>query len=406
MATAWTRAPPVLAAMRAAGRYPESTSRRSNSRERRTAANTTNPVMRVIELSPAVINVRLWPSTTSVAPVDWSLNFAPTCANIELVSRYHTGMKATSRIQANRLRTCAARLSRMAVSSCWRMAARLLADPPTGQVADPVEPLLLEDEVADDHGPGAPFAQLAGELPEGEVGLPVETLVGLVEEQDRRVVHEGEGQAEFLLGPARQGAHALTAAGGIAEPLNQLAGPVGAADPVGGLEVAHVLVHGEGLIEHDRLRAIARPAIDGDSAGVRSQVAREDPEQRRLPGPVLPDYRDQFPRHDLEVDAGQHLPSAERFADAPCCQCTHGLRPLPAHPVTASLVLEGRAGPGCCPASGRCAYHEQPVRSDGPGQVPLRPAGGRASSASSSLTPPAAPAPGSPALPSGPASRR
>src|SRR5204862_2755019 len=121
--------------------------------------------------------------------------------------------------------------------SCCRMAARLLMDPPAGQVADPVETLLLEDQMADDHGRGAPFAQLAGELPEGEVGLPVETLVGLVEEQDRRVVHEGQGQAEFLLGPARQGADALAAAGGITEPLDQLPGPAGAADPVRGLEV-------------------------------------------------------------------------------------------------------------------------------------------------------------------------
>src|SRR5512133_2054988 len=315
--------------MRAAGRYPDSTSRRSNSRERRTAANTTNPVMRVIELSPAVNSVRLWPSTTSVAPVDCSLNSTPVCANIEPVSRYHTGLKATSRIQANRLRTCAARLSRMAMSSCWRMAARHLVDPPARQVADPVDTLLLEDQVADDHGRGAPFAQLAGEPPGGEVGLPVETLVGLVEEQDRRVMHEGQGQAEFLLGAARQGAHALVAAGGIAEPLDELSGPVRAADPVGGLEVAHVLVHREGLVEHDRLRAIARPAVDGDAARVRPQIAGEDPEQRRLPGPVLPDDRDQFPGRDLEVDAGQHLPPAERFADAPCCQCTHGLRPLP-----------------------------------------------------------------------------
>src|SRR6476646_678531 len=117
MATAWTRAPPVLAAISAEGRYPDSTRRRSKDRERRTVANTTNPVMRVIEL----------------------------------IRRYQTGTKATSRIQANRFRTCAARLSLMAVSSCWRMAARLLLNPPAGQMADPVEPLLLEDQMANDH---------------------------------------------------------------------------------------------------------------------------------------------------------------------------------------------------------------------------------------------------------------
>src|SRR4249920_3908550 len=226
MATAWTRAPPVLAVIRAAGRYPDSTRRRSKGSERRTVANTTNPVMRVIELSPAVISVRLWASTTTVAPVARSLNAMPVCEIIEPIRRYQTGTKATSRIQANRFRSCPARLSRRAVSSCWRMAARLLADPPVPQVADPVETLMLEDQVADDHGRGPPVLQLAGELPEGEVGLPVETLVGLVEEQHRRVVHQGQGQAEFLLGPARQGAGPLAAAGRIAQPLDQLLGPV------------------------------------------------------------------------------------------------------------------------------------------------------------------------------------
>ena len=169
------------------------------------------------------------------------------------------------------------------------------------------------------------------ELPEGEVGLPVEALVGLVEEQNRRVVHEGQGQAEFLLGPARQGADALAAAGGITEPVDQLPGPPGAADPVRGLEVAHVLIHGERLVQDNRLRAVARPAGDDDAARVGAQVAREDPEQGRLAGPVLPDHRDQLPRRDLQVNAGQHLPPAKRFADAPCCQRGHGLRPLSGH---------------------------------------------------------------------------
>src|SRR5262249_45025153 len=244
MATAWTRAPPVLAAISVEGRYPDSTRRRSKDRERRTVANTTNPVMRVIELSPAVISVRLWPSTVTVAPVARSRNATPVCEIIEPITRYQTGTKATSRIQANRFRSCPARLSRMAVSSCCRMAARLLFDPPAPEVADAVEPLMLEDQVADDHRRGAPLPQLAGELPEGGLGPPVEARVRLVEEQDGGVVQEGQGQAELLLGPARQGAAALAAAVGVAEPLDQLPGPAGAADPVRGLEVAHVLVHG------------------------------------------------------------------------------------------------------------------------------------------------------------------
>src|SRR5215831_5989446 len=379
MATAWTRAPHVLAAIRADGRYPDSTSRRSKALARRTVANTTNPVMRVIELSPAVISVRLWPSTVTVAPVARSRNATPVCEIIEPITRYQTGTKATSRIQANRLRTCPARLSRMAVSSCCRMAARLLLDPPARQVADAVETLVLEDQVADDHRRGAPFPQLAGEVPEGEVGLPVEALIGLVEEQDRWVVHEGQGQAEFLPGPARQGAGALAAAARIAEPLDQLPGPAGAADPVRGLEVAHVLVHGERLVQDDRLRAVTRPAAGDDAARVRPQVAGEDPEQRRLAGPVLPDHRDQLPRRDLEVNAGQHLPPAKRFADAPCCQRGHCLRPLPGsppvpgEPVTASLGQAGRGRPGCCPANPGCACHHRQSGRMGYGRVRLPP---------------------------------
>src|ERR1700730_16399269 len=176
---AWLSAALVLAAMRAACRYPDSTRRRSKGSDRRTAANTTNPVMRVIALSPAVIRVRLWPATTMSAPVARSRKAVPVCEIIEPISRYHTGTKATSSTQASRLRTCAARVRRMAVSSCWRIARHLL-NPPAGQVADPVETLMLKDQVADDHGRGSGRSQLAGQVPEGKVGLPGTSLVGLV----------------------------------------------------------------------------------------------------------------------------------------------------------------------------------------------------------------------------------
>src|ERR1700730_5714926 len=153
--------------------------------------------MSVMALSPAVTRVRAWPSTTMPAPVARSRNTVPTWEIMEPISRYHTGTKATSRTQASRLRTCAARVRRMAVSSCWRIARHLL-DPPARQVADPVETLMLKDQVADDHGRGSGRSQLAGQVPEGKVGLPVKALVGLVQEQHRRVVHQGQGQAECL----------------------------------------------------------------------------------------------------------------------------------------------------------------------------------------------------------------
>src|SRR6185295_9918112 len=323
-----------------------STRRRSKARVRRTAANTTKPVMRVIEMSPAVISVRLWPSTTSVAPVACRLNPIPGWAITEPISRYQTGTKATSRIQANRFRTCPARLSRMAVSSCWRMADRLLFDPPVPQVADPVKPLLLEDQMTDNHGRGSPVPQFPGHLPEGEVGLPVETLVGLVQQQHRRIVHQRQGQAELLPGAAGQGAGPLVPAAGVAQLLDQGLGPAGAADPVRGLEVAHVLVDGERLIQDGRLRAVARPAPDGDTARVRAQVTGQDTQQRRLTGPVLTHHRDHLPGRGLQVKAGQHPPSAERFTDPPCCQHSHDLRPLSANLVTTSLTRTGPGGQG------------------------------------------------------------
>src|SRR6185437_6975432 len=220
----------------------------------------------------------------------------------------------------------------MAVSSCWRMADRLLLDPPVPQVADPVKPLLLEDQMTDNHGRGSPVPQFPGHLPEGEVGLPVETLVGLVQQQHRRVVHERQGQAELLPGAAGQGAGPLVPAAGVAELLDQGLGPAGAADPVRGLEVAHVLVDGERLIHDGRLRAVARPAPDGDAARVRAQVTGQDTQQRRLAGPVLTHHRDHLPGRSLQVKAGQHPPPAERLADPPCYQHSHDLRPLSANP--------------------------------------------------------------------------
>src|SRR3984885_15323611 len=194
----------VLAAMSAAGRYPDSTRRRSNGSDRRTAANTTNPVMRVIALSPAVIRVRSWLSTATAASMARSLNVVWPCVIVAPTSKYQIGMKATSRIQASRFRTCAARGRRIAVLSCRRMVARLRVDPAVLQLADPVEAVMLEDQVADDHDRGPRRPEFAGEVPEGKVGLPVEALVWLVEEQHRRVVHQGQRQAEFLLGAARQ----------------------------------------------------------------------------------------------------------------------------------------------------------------------------------------------------------
>ena len=49
--------------------------------------------------------------------------------------------------------------------------------------------------------------QLAEDLPQGDAALGIEAGGGLVEEQDRRVVHHGPGHHEALGHAARQGQH-------------------------------------------------------------------------------------------------------------------------------------------------------------------------------------------------------
>jgi len=107
----------------------------------------------------------------------------------------------------------------------------------------------------------------------------------------------------------------------------------------------------ERLIEDDRLRAVARPAVDGDGACVWAQVSGEDPGQRPLPGSVLADTATSSPA--ATSSQGRSLPAAARtIADPPCCQRNHGLLPFPGEPVTASLVRAVPARPGA-------AWHEE-----------------------------------------------
>src|SRR6202035_3056384 len=168
------------------------------------------------------------------------MTIAPGCGIIEPIRKYQPGTKTTSRIQASRLRAWAARLCRTATSSCWRMTVRPSLDPSRRQMADPVETLLLEHQVGDDEDGRARGPQLPGQVPEGQVGLPVEALVGLVEEEQRGLMQQGQGQAELLPGPSGQGAGGLVAGRGVAEPGDQGRGPLRGRDPVGGLEVADV----------------------------------------------------------------------------------------------------------------------------------------------------------------------
>jgi len=73
-----------------------------------------------------------------------------------------------------------------------------------GQVFQQVKAVLLEDQVSDDHDGLAAGAQLTDQVPEPQVGFPVEPLVGLVQQQHVRVVQQRQGQVQLLPGAAGQ----------------------------------------------------------------------------------------------------------------------------------------------------------------------------------------------------------
>jgi hypothetical protein len=55
---------------------------------------------------------------------------------------------------------------------------RAAGEPAAGQIGQQVEAVLFEDQVGDDHDGRAAGAQAGDEIPEPQVGFPVEALVG------------------------------------------------------------------------------------------------------------------------------------------------------------------------------------------------------------------------------------
>src|SRR5690348_14911497 len=172
------------------------------------AAKTANPTMIVTEFRPAEIRVRWPPSTVRVRPVANSRNVSGGCPVMASMSRYQAGTNATSSSQARRLRLWLRSANRHATGNCRnaggaagdaagpaaagaRSAAGMIILPGTlaggqaavRQVGEQVEPVLLEDQVGDDHDGLAAGTQVGDEVPEPQVGFPVEALVRLVEQQ-------------------------------------------------------------------------------------------------------------------------------------------------------------------------------------------------------------------------------
>ena len=124
---------------------------------------------------------------------------------------------------------------------------------------------------------------------------------------------------------------------GVPELADQLVGAVQRGQPVGGGEVAQVLLDGEVVVEHRVLRAVAERPGQGDGAAVGGQGAGQDLQQGGLPGPVLADHRDELARADGQVHAPQHLVPAVGLAHVPGFQqrSGRGARPSPPGAVRA-----------------------------------------------------------------------
>src|SRR5215472_3055487 len=62
-----------------------------------------------------------------------------------------------------------------------------------------VKALAIKEQVRDHQHRTAPVAQIQCEIPESLICLPIESLIGFVQEQNGWIVHERQGEVEFLL---------------------------------------------------------------------------------------------------------------------------------------------------------------------------------------------------------------
>jgi hypothetical protein len=170
--------------------------------------------------------------------------------------------------------------------------------------------VLVDDEVADDQYAVSPVASFGDDVPELQVGVPVEAGVGLIQQQDVWV-HQ-ESQAEVQLRESAAG-ELLGAAGGVPleaerdiEFLPRTRGCL-VGHAVGTAEELEVLVAGEPRIDEGQLRAVAHPTQPFDRPAVGGQLSDQDLHQGGLAGAVLTDQPDYLAREQGDVGALQHL---------------------------------------------------------------------------------------------------
>ena len=70
----------------------------------------------------------------------------------------------------------------------------------------------------------------------------------------------------------------------------------------------------------DRAAQVDPPTVDEDFADIRLEHAREDLDQRRLPGTVVADQPQYLPRKQVQVDLTQRLEVTKRLRDASCLE--------------------------------------------------------------------------------------
>jgi hypothetical protein len=155
-------------------------------------------------------------------------------------------------------------------------------------------------------------------VPQRAAALRVQAGGRLVEEEDRRAVHERERQVEPALHAARVAADLAVGRVGEADALEQLgaaAAPLGLGQPVEPALQLHVLAAGEEVVERGVLQrradvpahvgAMARhvEAGHGRAPRGRRQEGGEHVDGRRLARSVGPQEAVDLARGDLEVDA-------------------------------------------------------------------------------------------------------
>src|SRR5262249_10863847 len=124
-----------------------------------------------------------------------------------------------------------------------------------------------------------------GHLPEVQVRLPVETAVGLVEQEQLGLMHQRQRQVQLLARAARQIFYAVAAVPLEAEFGEQGGGGAVArvvSKTVGACEQREVLVDGQLVPQHRPLRAVPEPAEPLDLTAVAAKQADDNLHQRAL----------------------------------------------------------------------------------------------------------------------------